>query len=237
MYFCPLNPNPNPNPKQILTSKVKNQFALTTEQLIEVVYVCGLVCDPTQFCLVLLQWCENKILPSGNLLMVITDKVRTKYGGLGYSNKARHQNKFTTRMSKESIIHGLWTTYCTVSYCNNANQIYTVKYANCVYDRALSMLSNVHLFGDLSSQRVLNKFTLTQTVKHACLLTCAKINTGTLTYKRLKKQYCFSKTTMNQVLSVVAYYYQIEKPKAENLLSESLQKRSAYDWFLPQQHK
>jgi hypothetical protein len=41
---------------------------------------------------------------------------------------------------------------------------------------------------------------------------------------------------MNQVLSVVAYYYQIEKPKAENLLCESLRKRSAYDWFLPQQH-
>jgi hypothetical protein len=165
--------------------------------------------------------------------MVIIDEARTKYGGLGYSNKARHQNKFTTRMSKDNIIHGLRTIYCAVSYCNNTNQIYTVKHANCVYDRALSILSNVHLYGDLSSQRVLNILTLTQTVKHACLLTCAKINIGTLTYKRLKKQYCFSKTTMNQVLSVIAYYYQIEKPKAENLLCESLRKRSAYDWFLP----
>jgi hypothetical protein len=50
--------------------------------MIEIIYVIGLVQDPCIFCSIIVHWCKSKVLPPGNLAVVLIDEAYTKYGGL-----------------------------------------------------------------------------------------------------------------------------------------------------------
>jgi hypothetical protein len=133
-----------------------------------------------------------------------------------------------------NIIDGLQKIQATVIYCNETIPKSTSDICS-IHNRAITILANIYLYGELSAQRVLNVLLLGQIIKSTSLLSYASINEGTGTFNKLKTNYQIPPNKMNKLITIVSIKYSVDAITAENIICESFRKTKVFDFQLPGQ--
>jgi len=215
--------------------KIKKKFWLTFEQMIELIYVCGLVTDPFHFSTIITDWCRNGILPSGNLAVELIKDSYMVFGGMACGPVPRHQIKFTRDLKLHDMFIGMRIIRDMVIECNSCPTPETKKDVIAMHTNCILNLNRIHNFGTLASQRVLNLLLLTGIIKTSKLAEYAEINKGTNTYRKLQSLYQLTNVQMSNLLDILSFKYRVDRVVAENLVCETLRNRKAYDYQFPKQ--